>query len=90
LVYLNGGEYKIPPSRQSALSPLSDQSQLYALKTTLKDPSSAIILKDIISKEPLGPVVRQGDDKWFNIVKWSLNAMIGAEEFGINSNVRWR
>jgi general L-amino acid transport system substrate-binding protein len=44
-----------------------------------------IILKDIISKEPLGPVVRQGDDKWFNIVKWSLNAMIGAEEFGINS-----
>jgi general L-amino acid transport system substrate-binding protein len=37
-------------------------------------------LKDIISKEPLGPVVRQGDDKWFNIVKWSLNAMIGAEE----------
>jgi general L-amino acid transport system substrate-binding protein len=64
----------------------SDQSQLYALKTTLKDPSSAIILKDIISKEPLGPVVRQGDDKWFNIVKWSLNAMIIAEEFAVNSN----
>ncbi|WXT99812.1 MAG: Putative amino-acid ABC transporter-binding protein YhdW [Catillopecten margaritatus gill symbiont] len=63
----------------------SDQSQLYALRTTLKDPSSAIVLKDVISKEPLGPVVRQGDDKWFNIVKWSLNAMIGAEELGISS-----
>ncbi len=63
----------------------SDQSQLYALKTTLKNPSSAIILKDVISKEPLGPVVRQGDDKWFNIVKWSLNVMISAEEMGITS-----
>ncbi|WP_428095614.1 amino acid ABC transporter substrate-binding protein [Candidatus Thioglobus sp.] len=64
----------------------SDQSQLYALRTTLKDPSSAIILEDIISKEPLGPVVRQGDDQWFNIVKWSLNAMITAEELGVNSH----
>lgn len=63
----------------------SDQSQLYALRTTLKDPSSAIVLKDVISKEPLGPVVRQGDDKWFNIVKWSLNAMIASEEMGVNS-----
>ncbi|CAC9440219.1 amino acid ABC transporter substrate-binding protein [bacterium endosymbiont of Bathymodiolus sp. 5 South] len=93
----NGMSYHSSPSDTSAQSKkgfstgrcdalTSDQSQLYALKTTLKDPSSAIILKDIISKEPLGPVVRQGDDKWFNIVKWSLNAMIGAEEFGINSN----
>lgn len=64
----------------------SDRSQLYAIKTTLKQPSSAIILPEIITKEPLGPSVRQGDDKWFNIVKWSLNAMIGAEELGINSN----
>jgi len=63
----------------------SDQSQLYALRTTLKDPSSAIVLEDVISKEPLGPVVRQGDDKWFNIVKWSLNAMITAEELGVTS-----
>lgn len=63
----------------------SDQSQLYALRTTLKDPSSAIVLKDVISKEPLGPVVRQGDDRWFNIIKWSLNAMISAEEMGITS-----
>lgn len=64
----------------------SDQSQLYALRSTLKDPSSAIVLNDVISKEPLGPSVRQGDDKWFNIVKWSLNAMITAEELGVSSN----
>lgn len=64
----------------------SDRSQLYAIRTTLKKPSSAIILPEIITKEPLGPSVRQGDDKWFNIVKWSLNAMIGAEELGVNSN----
>lgn len=64
----------------------SDQSQLYATKTTLKDPSSVSVIKSVISKEPLGPVVRQGDDKWFNIVKWSLNAMITAEELGVSKN----
>ncbi len=63
----------------------SDQSQLYGLRTHLKDPSGAIVLPEVISKEPLGPVVRQGDDAWFNIVKWTLNAMIEAEEFGITS-----
>ncbi|MEH6822502.1 MAG: amino acid ABC transporter substrate-binding protein [Motiliproteus sp.] len=63
----------------------SDQSQLYALRIKLADPGSAIVLPEVISKEPLGPVVRQGDDQWFNIVKWSLNAMINAEELGLNS-----
>ena len=63
----------------------SDQSQLYALRTKLQDPSSAMVLPEVISKEPLGPVVRQGDDQWFNIVKWTLNAMINAEELGISS-----
>ncbi|CAB9541602.1 L-amino acid ABC transporter (Glu/Asp/His/...), substrate-binding protein AapJ [Bathymodiolus brooksi thiotrophic gill symbiont] len=63
----------------------TDQSRLYALRTTLKDPSSAIVLSNVISKEPLGPVVRQGDDKWFNIVRWTLNAMITAEELGVTS-----
>jgi general L-amino acid transport system substrate-binding protein len=63
----------------------SDQSQLYALRTKLKDPSSAIVLPEIISKEPLGPVVRQGDDPWFNINRWVLNAIINAEELGITS-----
>jgi general L-amino acid transport system substrate-binding protein len=45
-----------------------------------------VVLPEIISKEPLGPVVRQGDDVWFNIVRWSLNAMINAEEMGITSD----
>lgn len=62
----------------------SDQSQLYALRIKLKDPTSAVVLPEVISKEPLGPVVRQGDDKWFNIVKWSLFAMINAEEAGVS------
>ncbi len=63
----------------------SDQSQLYALRIKLKDPDSAMVLPEVISKEPLGPVVRQGDDKWFNIVKWTLFAMVNAEEMGITS-----
>jgi len=45
-----------------------------------------IILPEVISKEPLGPVVRQGDDVWFNIVRWTLNAMINAEELGVDSS----
>ena len=44
-----------------------------------------MVLPEVISKEPLGPVVRQGDDVWFNIVKWSHNAMINAEELGLTS-----
>lgn len=62
----------------------SDQSTLYALRIGLKDPSSAVVLPEIISKEPLGPVVRQGDDSWFNIVRWSLMAMIEAEFLGVD------
>jgi general L-amino acid transport system substrate-binding protein len=61
----------------------SDRSQLAALRSKLADPSSAKILPNTISKEPLGPVVRQGDDQWFNIVKWVLFAQINAEELGI-------
>ncbi len=63
----------------------SDQSQLYALRIKLAKPDDAIVLPEIISKEPLGPVVRQGDDKWFNIVKWTLFAMVNAEELGVSS-----
>ena len=64
----------------------SDRSQLAALRTKLTDPSSAVILPETISKEPLGPVVRQGDDGWFNIVKWSLFTQVNAEELGITSD----
>lgn len=62
----------------------SDQSQLYALRSKLADVSSAVVLPEVISKEPLGPVVRQGDDVWFNIVKWTLYAMVNAEELGVS------
>ncbi|HEC14264.1 MAG TPA: amino acid ABC transporter substrate-binding protein [Rhodospirillales bacterium] len=64
----------------------SDQSQLYALRIKLSKPENAIVLPEVISKEPLGPVVRQGDDVWFNIVKWSLFAMVNAEGMGITSD----
>ncbi|HIP12867.1 MAG TPA: amino acid ABC transporter substrate-binding protein [Arcobacter sp.] len=63
----------------------SDASQLYAIRTQLAAPKTYKVLPEIISKEPLGPLVRQGDDVWFNIVKWSLNALKTAEEFGITS-----
>lgn len=63
----------------------SDASQLYGLKLKMKDPSSVIVLPEIISKEPLGPVVRQGDDAWFNVVRWTMFALLEAEELGISS-----
>jgi len=63
----------------------TDQSGLYAQRIKLKQPDAHVILPEIISKEPLGPVVRQGDDEWFNIVRWTLFAMINAEELGVTS-----
>jgi len=64
----------------------SDTSQLAALRIQLSDPDGAVILPEIISKEPLGPAVRQGDDQWFNVVKWSLFLQINAEEYGVSSS----
>lgn len=63
----------------------SDQSQLYAVRIKLKEPDKAMVLPEVISKEPLGPAVRQGDDDWFNIVRWALFALVNAEELGITS-----
>ncbi len=63
----------------------SDRSQLVSLRTTLASPDDAVILDNLISKEPLGPVVRQGDDQWFNIVKWVLYTILAAEEGGLTS-----
>ncbi len=63
----------------------TDQSGLAAQRQKLKEPDAHMILPEIISKEPLGPVVRHGDDKWFDVVKWTLYAMLEAEEFGVNS-----
>ena len=61
----------------------SDVSQLYAERLKLAAPADHIVLPEVISKEPLGPVVRHGDDQWFDIVKWTLFAMINAEEFAV-------
>jgi general L-amino acid transport system substrate-binding protein len=63
----------------------SDVSQLYAERLKLAKSGDHIILPDIISKEPLGPMVRQGDDQWFNLVKWTHFAMVNAEELGVSS-----
>jgi general L-amino acid transport system substrate-binding protein len=63
----------------------ADISQLHALRLNLIQPSDHAILPDVISKEPLAPVVRQRDDDWMMIVKWTLYAMINAEELGVTS-----
>jgi general L-amino acid transport system substrate-binding protein len=63
----------------------SDKSQLAAIRTELKQPDGAEILPETISKEPLGPLVRQGDDKWHDIVLWTLYALITADEVGVSS-----
>jgi general L-amino acid transport system substrate-binding protein len=63
----------------------SDVSQLHAERLALTHPDDHGILPDVISKEPLGPAVRQGDDQWANIVKWTAFALINAEELGVTS-----
>lgn len=63
----------------------SDQSGLYADRTRLKKPEDHVILPEIISKEPLGPAVRHGDNRWTDIVRWTLYAMVEAEELKISS-----
>ena len=62
----------------------TDASALYAERLRVTNPDDHVILPEIISKEPLGPVVRHGDDQWFDIVKWTLFAMIDAEELSIS------
>jgi general L-amino acid transport system substrate-binding protein len=63
----------------------TDESQLFALRSAFPKPSEHMILPDVISKEPLGPVVRQDDMQWFNIVKWVNFALLNAEELGVSS-----
>jgi len=63
----------------------TDRSGLAAQRLKLSHPDDHVVLPEIISKEPLGPVVRQGDDQWFNLVKWTHNAMLNAEELGVTS-----
>ena len=61
----------------------TDASGLYAFRLTFQNPDEHMVLPEIISKEPLGPVVRQGDAQWFNIVKWTHFALLESEEYGI-------
>ncbi|MCK9919481.1 amino acid ABC transporter substrate-binding protein [Microbacteriaceae bacterium K1510] len=63
----------------------TDASALYAERLRLANPDDHVILPEIISKEPLGPSVRHGDDQWFDVVKWTLFAMLDAEELNVNS-----
>jgi general L-amino acid transport system substrate-binding protein len=64
----------------------ADISQLYALRLQMPQPAEHVILPDVISKEPLAPVVRHRDDQWLMIVKWSVFAMLNAEELGVSSD----
>jgi general L-amino acid transport system substrate-binding protein len=63
----------------------TDQSGLYAQRTGLTNPDDHIVLPEVISKEPLGPVVRHGDNEWGDVVRWSLYAMVDAEDLGVTS-----
>jgi general L-amino acid transport system substrate-binding protein len=63
----------------------ADVSQLHALRLRLGKPADHVILPEVISKEPLGPAVRNDDMQWFNIVRWTHFAMVNAEELGVSS-----
>ncbi len=63
----------------------TDASGLAATRATFEAPGDHILLPEIISKEPLGPLVRHGDDEWGDVVRWTLNALIAAEELGVTS-----
>ena len=63
----------------------TDASGLAATRATFEDPGAHAVLPEIISKEPLGPLVRHGDNEWGDVVRWTLNALIAAEELGVTS-----
>jgi general L-amino acid transport system substrate-binding protein len=63
----------------------TDRSGLAAQRTKLSKPDDHVVLPEIISKEPLGPLVRHNDNEWGDIARWTLNCMINAEEMGVNS-----
>ncbi|MCA1337444.1 amino acid ABC transporter substrate-binding protein [Pseudooceanicola marinus] len=63
----------------------TDASGLAATRATFENPGDYAVLPEIISKEPLGPLVRHGDDEWGDVVRWTLNALIAAEEYGVTS-----
>jgi len=67
----------------------TDASGLAATRATFENADGHVLLPEIISKEPLGPLVRHGDDQWADIARWTLNALITAEELGVTSARCW-
>jgi general L-amino acid transport system substrate-binding protein len=63
----------------------TDASGLAATRATFEDPTAHALLPEIVSKEPLGPLVRHGDNEWGDVVRWTLNALITAEELGVST-----
>ncbi len=63
----------------------TDRSALAARRATAEVPTDHVVLPEIVSKEPLGPLVRHGDNEWGDVVRWTLNALITAEEFGVTA-----
>ncbi|MFG1428214.1 amino acid ABC transporter substrate-binding protein [Roseixanthobacter glucoisosaccharinicivorans] len=63
----------------------SDQSQLYSVRLKLTNANDHVVLPEVISKEPLGPLVRHGDDQWFDLIKWTYFVLLNAEELGVTS-----
>ena len=83
VVVATEGEARQAYAREECDAFTADISALAAARTTLPNPQQHVILPDVISKEPLGPVVRGGDDRWTAVVRWTLNALILAEELGV-------
>ena len=82
-VFATAGDVEAAYTNGACGAYTTDASALYAMRARQAYPDDHIILPEIISKEPLGPAVRQGDDQWFSIVRWTLIAMIDAEELDV-------
>jgi general L-amino acid transport system substrate-binding protein len=61
----------------------NDRSSLAAIRSIAPNPADHVVLADVISKEPLAPAVKHGDDQWFDVVKWTVYGLLEAEEYGI-------
>lgn len=83
VVVATEGEARQAYAREECDAFTADISALAAARTTLSNPQQHVILPDVISKEPLGPVVRSGDDRWTAVIRWTLNALILSEELGV-------
>jgi general L-amino acid transport system substrate-binding protein len=85
VVFENNDEVNAAYSAGRCDALTTDASALYSSRTKLANPDDHIVLPEIISKEPLGPAVRQGDDEWADVVRWSYYSMVQAEEFELTS-----